>query len=131
MIVVDASALIEVLLNTPDAPRVADRIFAPDESLHVPHVIDLEVAQVLRRFVRTKNIPAQRGREALDDFARMPLARYPHDLMLPRIWELRDNLSAYDAAYVVLAEILSAPLVTRDVKLSSVRGHGARIEVVQ
>ena len=93
-------------------------------------MIDLEVIQVLRRFVRSKDITAQRAREALDDFVRMPLTRYPHNLLLPRIWELRDNLTAYDAAYVVLAEVLDAPLVTRDAKLSSVRGHGAHIEVI-
>lgn len=81
MIVVGASALIEVLLNTPAAPRVAARILAPGESLHVPHVVDLEVAQVLRRFVRSKEISTQRGREASEDLSRMPLTRYPHNLL--------------------------------------------------
>jgi predicted nucleic acid-binding protein len=130
VIVVDASALIEVLLNTPAAASVASRIFAADESLHVPHVLDLEVAQALRRFVRSRNMPAHRAQQALDDLADMPLMRYPHDPLLPRIWALRDNLTAYDAAYLALAEILGATLVTRDVALSSVKGHSARVEVV-
>ena len=131
MIVVDASALIEVLLNTSNAAPVAARIFATGESLHAPHVIDLEIAQVLRRFVRSKDLSAQRAREALNDLLQLPLTRYPHDLLLPRIWELRENLTAYDAAYVVLAETLGVTLVTKDAKLSQVRGHGAHVEVFQ
>jgi predicted nucleic acid-binding protein len=103
VIVVDASALIEVLLNTSAAPRVAGRIFASGETLHVPHVIDLEIAQVLRRFVRAKSVSTVRAQEALSDLAAMPLTRYPHNLLLPRIWELRDNFTAYDAAYLLLA----------------------------
>ncbi len=130
MIVVDASALLEVLLNTPDGARVAARLFTPGETLHAPHLLDLEVAQVLRRYTLAGEVDSRRGREALEDLADLPLTRYPHGLFLSRIWELRRNVTAYDAAYVALAEALAAPLVTRDAALASVRAHHARVELL-
>ncbi len=130
MIVVDASAILEVLFGTPDGARVAERLFTPGETLHAPHLLDLEVAQVLRRYALAGELDSARGLEALDDLADLPLTRYPHDLLLPRIWELRRNLTAYDAAYVALAEALAAPLVTRDAALVSVRVHHARVELL-
>ena len=130
MIVVDASAMLEVLLNTPAGARVADRLSAAGETLHAPHLLDLEVAQVLRRYAASGEIDPQRGAQALEDLADLPLARYPHDVFLPRVWELRNNLTAYDAAYVALAEVLEAPLVTRDAALASPRIHRARVEVM-
>lgn len=130
MIVVDASALLEALLRTPAAADVERRLFDPSETLHVPHVLDLEIAQVLRRYVAAGDMDAQRGRDVLADLADFPLRRYPHDVLLPRIWQLRGNLSAYDAAYVALAEALDAPLLTRDRRLAAVAGHSATIELV-
>lgn len=130
MIVVDASAILEVLLNTPAGARVAERLFMPGETLHAPHLLDLEVAQVLRRYALARELDSGRGMEALEDLADLPLTRYPHSLLLPRIWELRRNVTAYDAAYVALAEALAAPLVTRDAALASVRTHRARIELL-
>jgi len=130
VIVVDASAVIEVLLNTPAGVRVADRLFADGETLHAPHLLDLEVAQVLRRYALSAELDAARGAQALEDLAALPLSRYPHDVLLPRIWELRHNVTAYDAAYVALAEALAAPLVTRDAALAASRGHAARIELL-
>lgn len=129
MIVVDASAVLEVLLNTRVGARLADRLLAPGETLHVPHLIDVEVAQVLRRYSRTRELDDARGQEALEDLADLPFTRYPHGLLLPRIWELRDNVTAYDAAYIALAEALDAPLVTLDAALKSSRAHRARIEL--
>ena len=130
MIVVDASAVLEALLRTEVAPRIERRIFASTQTLHAPHLLDLEVAQVLRRYATAGDIEADRGLEAHADLADLPVTRYPHDLFLPRIWELRHNLTAYDAVYVALAETLSAPLLTRDARLASASGHSAVIEVL-
>lgn len=130
MIVADASALLEVLLNTPAAERVARRLFSRAETLHAPHLVDLEVAQVLRRYLAQRLMTEQRAVEAIQDLLDLPLERYPHDLLLSRIWELQGNLTAYDAAYVALAEALSAPLVTRDARLGRARGHRAEVEVL-
>jgi predicted nucleic acid-binding protein len=130
VIVVDSSAIIEVLLNTRAAPRIERRVFKPGETLHAPHLIDVEVAQVLRRYCISGELDPVRGCEALADLTDLPIIRYPHDIFLPRIWELRQNLTAYDAAYIALAEILSAPLLTMDVRLSAAPGHYAVIELV-
>ncbi len=130
MIVVDASAILELLLRTPSAPDVESRLFAPDVTLHAPHLLDVEIAQVLRRYHRAGDITAERGAEALADLVKLSITRYPHYLFLSRIWELRNNVTAFDAAYVALAEALAAPLVTRDSRLAAAPGHTARIDVV-
>ncbi len=130
MIVLDASAVIEWLLQSPVGAQIERRIFSRSESLHAPHLVDVEVAQVLRRYVRDKAITAERGREALEDLGDLALNRYPHDFLIPRIWELRATLTAYDAAYVALAELLDAPLLTCDGKIASAPGHHANVEVV-
>jgi predicted nucleic acid-binding protein len=130
LIVVDASAAIELLLNSPAGAHVAERVFRENESLHVPHLIDLEVAQVLRRYVAAREITTERAFQALEDFTDLPFNRYPHFDFLPRVWELRQSLTAYDAAYVSLAEALDAPLLTTDSKLRNSHGHSARIELI-
>lgn len=130
MIVLDASAAIEWLLQSPAGIKIEKRLFSPSESLHAPHLLDVEVAQVLRRYVREKIISAQRGQEALEDLADIPLSRYPHDFLIPRVWELRPTLTAYDGVYVALAELLDAPLLTCDGKIASASGHSANVEVV-
>lgn len=129
MIVVDASAAIEVLLRTPAAQAVEKRLFAPGETLHAPHLIDVETAQVIRRYAASGEIDDARGQAALADLADLPLRRYPHDVLLPRVWELRGNLSAYDAVYVALAEALDARLLTRDRRLAAAAQY-AKIELV-
>lgn len=129
MIVVDASVVLEVLLQTPSAAALQLRLFQPAETLHAPHLIDLEVAQVLRRYAASKQVGATRCRTALSDWLAFPVSRYPHDALLPRIWQLRGNLTAYDAAYVALAEALASPLLTRDVRLASAPGHHAKVEL--
>ena len=130
MIVVDASALLEALLRTPAAGAVETRLFAAGETLHAPHLLDVEVAQVVRRYAAAGAIDRERGRAALADLVDFPLRRYPHDFLLPRVWDLRDNLTAYDAVYVALAEALDAPLLTRDRRLAAAAGHHARVELV-
>lgn len=130
MIVLDASAAIEWLFQSPTGLKIDRRIFSISESLHAPHLLDVEVVQVLRRYVRDKTITAQRGQEALEDLGDLPLNRYPHDFLIPRVWELRATLTAYDAVYVALAELLDAPLLTCDGRIASARGHYAEVEVV-
>jgi predicted nucleic acid-binding protein len=130
VIVVDASALLEVLLRTPVAPAVERRLFDARARLHAPHLIDLEAAQVLRRYAASDQISADRGRQALEDLAALRLARWPHDALIPRIWALRENLTAYDAAYVALAEALDAPLLTCDRRLAATARRHAKVEVV-
>ena len=130
MIVVDASALLELLLRTAASHAVESRLFGSGQTLHAPHLIDVEIAQVIRRYVAAGELQAERGRAALTDLADMPLQRYPHIFMLPRIWELRHNLTAYDATYVALAEALDAELLTRDKRLAAAPDHRARIELI-
>jgi predicted nucleic acid-binding protein len=130
VIVVDASALLETLLRTPAAAAVERRLFDSRQTLHVPHLLDVEVAQVVSRYAAAGEVDAERGREALADLADFPLRRYPHDFLLTRVWELRNNLTAYDAVYVALAEALGAPLLTRDRRLAAAPGHHAQVELV-
>lgn len=129
MIVLDASAAVDWLLQTSAGERIEERIYSHRESLHTLHLLDLEVAQVLRRLVREAAISARRAHEAIHDLLDLRITRYPHFVLLPRIWQLRHNLSAYDAAYVVLAEQLGATLLTRDRRLASASGHAAQIQV--
>jgi predicted nucleic acid-binding protein len=128
VIVVDASALLEVLLQTGAAAAVEARLFGGD-TLHAPHLLDLEVTQVLRRYERAGELSSRRAREALEDLAAFRIERYPHHLFLERVWSLRANATAYDACYLALAEALDAPLLTMDRRLAGVPGHGATVEV--
>ena len=130
MIVLDASAAIEWLLQTPLGARVESHIFAGPVRLYAPHLLDIEVAQVLRRYVSAGIITAARGGQVLEDLADLAITRYSHHVLLTRIWQLRENLTAYDAAYVSLAEALDAPLVTCDGRLAAAPGHDARVDVI-
>lgn len=130
MIVVDASALLEFLLLTPVGARVEARLFRDEDEFHVPHLADVEVIQGLRRLARTGEVSAARAAEAIADLADLDLHRHPHLDQLTRAWKLRENLTAYDAMYVALAEALGAPIVTCDTKLARAPGHRVRIEVI-
>jgi predicted nucleic acid-binding protein len=131
LIVLDASAVLELLLATTAGRRIARRIRSPRLSLHAPHVIDLEVAQVLRRYVARRVLEEARARLALELLAQLDLVRYPHDLFLPRIWALREDLTAYDAAYAALAEALPATLLTLDRRLAAAPGIKASVELLE
>jgi predicted nucleic acid-binding protein len=131
LIVIDASAAIELLLRTELGQRVELRALNPDERLYAPQLLDLEIAQVLRRLTHLKEITAARAREALDDYSALLVERAAHRELLRRVWELRDAMTAYDGAYVALAEALDAPLLTCDGKLARSHGHRAAIELLQ
>jgi predicted nucleic acid-binding protein len=130
VIVLDASAVVELVLGTAVGRSIAERIAQPALGLHAPHLLDVEVAQVVRRYVLGGQVTEERGRRALDHLMALDVERHPHDALLARIWALRANLTAYDAAYVALAEALGAPLLTRDRGLAGSAGHTARIELV-
>jgi predicted nucleic acid-binding protein len=119
VIVADASALAAMFLRMRGADAIEARLRGSGLRLHAPHVLDAEVAHVVRRYAAGGQIGAQRGRELLADLADLPLQRHGHDWLLPRVWELRHNLTAYDAIYIALAEALDAPLVTRDRRLAT------------
>jgi predicted nucleic acid-binding protein len=129
MIVLDASAAIDWLLQTPAGLRIEQRIYARQDTLHTVHLLDVEFVQVLRRLVREGTLTPRRAVEAIEDMAALRIARYPPVLLLQRIWRLRQNLTAYDAAYVALAEELQAPLITRDRRIAAAPGHAAAVEV--
>jgi predicted nucleic acid-binding protein len=130
VIVADASAIVELLLDTETGAMVAERLLDPAETLHVPHLLDVEVTHALRRYALSGAIEAEEGEDALDGLMALPLHRYAHSSLLQRAWQLRGSLSAYDAVYVALAEFLSAPLVTADRRLAAAHGHGARVELI-
>ena len=129
MIVLDASAAIDWLLQTAAGQQIDRRIYSRGQSLHAPHLLDLEVAQVLRRLVREAAVTVSRADQAIQDLLDLRLTRYPHFVFLPHIWRLRHNLSAYDAAYVALTEKLGATLITRDARLASVSPHTLSVEL--
>lgn len=118
MIVADASALIDLLLDRPAARSTREAI-AGERAIHIPHLADTEITHALRRWVRATAIPEARARAALDDFSAFPLVRYDHYPLTGRVWTLRDRFSAYDATYVALAEVLECTLVTADRRLAS------------
>ena len=128
---IDASAVLELLLRTERGEEVEARALVAKETLAAPHLLDLEVAQGLRRLVASKGMTAPRAEQSLQDYANLRIERVEHLDLLPRIWQLRNSLSAYDAAYVALTEALDASLLTCDMKLARLHGHRARIEVVK
>jgi len=128
VVVVDASFALEVLLETPRGLRYAGLFF--DQERHAPDLIDLEIAQTLRRLVLAGELADHRAMAVLDIHSDLALVRHSHAALLSRIWDLRSSLSAYDAAYVTLAEALDMPLLTCDAKLARAHGHGAKIKLL-
>ena len=128
--VLDASAVVELVLGSEAGREIAERVRDPGIALHAPHLVDVEVAQVVRRYVLAGQVSEERGQLAMTHLADLDLERHAHEPLLPRIWELRASLTAYDAAYVALAEVLDAPLLTRDRRLAASSGHAAVIQLV-
>ena len=128
MIVVDSSAVVDALSGLPGNDALVARLTA--EELHAPTLIDSEVVSAMRGLTRGQHLTPARALDLLTDFDDLPLQRWPcADGLRRRAFQLRDNLSAYDAMYVALAEGLGCPLVTRDARLARSSGHDARIEV--
>ena len=129
MIVLDASAAVDLLLQIqPNAGVIGVRLGRVGESLHTPAVFDAEVLQVIRRYWLRKLLSPSRARLALDDLSDLRITHYPIAPLMGRMWDLRQNLSAFDAAYIALAEALDAPLITTDVRLARTPRHRARVE---
>jgi predicted nucleic acid-binding protein len=124
--IIDSSAIVEAIAGAQPESALVERLDSAAE-LHAPHVIDVEVANALRGLVRGGELTTRRAAGALEDFVDAPILRYPHVLLLGRIWALRDGLSAYDAAFVALSEALELPLITADARLA--RATEALVEV--
>jgi predicted nucleic acid-binding protein len=131
VIVLDASALVELLLHTSAGRVIVMRIAEPALGLHVPHLADVEVAQALRRYARDGEIDTLAAAAALEDLHAFDLQRHAHEPLLDRVWELRNKLSAYDESYVALAEALETVVLTSDGRLARAPGVTRRVEVVR
>jgi predicted nucleic acid-binding protein len=131
MIVVDASTITELLLQTELGARVERRIYRDEDDLHAPHLLDVEVLSALRRLVHAGEVRATRAEEAIEDLALLRIARHGHLDLATRVWELRQNFTACDAVYLALAESLDATVVTCDLPFGSAPGHSGRIDVIR
>jgi predicted nucleic acid-binding protein len=127
MAVLDASIVVEMLLGTPLGLDAFDHAVAEPAGMHAPHLVDIEVTHALRRLVLLGEVPEPVAESAVQSLALLQLERHGHLLLLPRVWELRDSLSPYDAAYVALAESLDMPIFTRDARLARAHGHLSKV----
>lgn len=133
MLVVDASAVAELLLGRPAGTTVAQHFADHDFDLHAPQLLDIEVLSALRRVVASGEASAARAGEAITDLLDLPIERYSHEPFVPRVWQLRDNFSSYDATYLALAETLAAsptPLLTADGRFARAMETHAEVPVV-
>ena len=128
MIVVDASAVVDAVARDPAKQPLMERL-RTDGDLHAPHLVDIEVAQTLRRLAASGALGDDRASDARADAAELPILRHPHRALIERAWELRHNLTIYDGVYIALAELLEVPLVTCDANLARAPGHHAQIEL--
>ena len=127
--VLDASGAIELLLNTARGKRIGRRLAADAEVVYAPHLVDVEVTHVLRRYVLRGALDERRAALALEHWRSFGVERYPHEPFLGRVWRLRNNVSAYDAVYVALADALGTVLVTGDHRLAAAPGLNVRVEL--
>ena len=133
MLVVDASALTELILGRPAGTVVGEHLVHHRFAVHAPHLVDVEVLSALRRLVASGETTAERAGMAITDLQDLPVERYPHDILVPRIWQLRENFSAYDASYVALAEGVApepVPLLTADGRLARAIGDHTEVPVL-
>jgi predicted nucleic acid-binding protein len=128
VLVVDTSAVVDALAGRPSDERLLARL-GGDGDLHAPHLLDVELLLALRRLVAAGHLSEDRAADARSDFADLTIARYEHGFLADRIWQLRHDLTAYDAAFVALSEALDVPLVTCDRRLAATPGHRARVEL--
>ncbi len=127
MIVLDASVVVELLINGDLADDIRGELARSNDSFIVPHLVDIEVVSAIRRLAAGRRIDPYRSGQILADLAALPAERYSHMPLIGRIWELRHNFTAYDATYIALAEATKSVLYTGDEKLRS--GHRARVVV--
>jgi predicted nucleic acid-binding protein len=133
MLVLDASAVAELLLGRPPAPAVAAELAAHEFDLHAPHLLDVEILSVVRRLVTSGDASPERGDQAIDDLLALPVERYRHDVLIRRAWQHRENFSAYDATYLALAEALAAepvPVLTADARFARAAGAHSGVPVI-
>jgi predicted nucleic acid-binding protein len=133
MLVVDASALVDLLLRRPRADEIERHVVAHASELHAPELIDIEVVSALRGVVSSGEAPALRAAEAIDDLLELPISRHPHGPLVRRVWHLRETLTAYDATYLALAEVLSepaSPLLTTDARFARAIAVSSDVEAL-
>lgn len=130
LIVLDASAAIDLLVGIGAHERIRERIVRRREDLHAPHLLDVEIVSGLRRLERDGRVTRERAEEALEDLRDLAVRRYPHLGLTERVWQLRRNVTTADAVYIALAEALDAPLITADGRLARAPAHTARVELI-
>ena len=129
MIVVDASAVVDLVCDARGAAELRERMRG-EATAHAPHLFDIEVAGALRRLAASSELSEDRAADALLDAAELPIVRYSHRPLIERAWELRGHLTISDGVYIALAELLDAPLLTADARLARAGGHAAKVELV-
>ena len=130
MIVPDASVLIPALIDDGGDGALAREVMEADGDLHAPYLLDVEVVSALRKLTRGQVLTASRGERAIEDYDDVAMTRYAHLGLVPRIWQLRDNLSSYDATYAALAEALGCTLLTADAKLAGASGVRCTVRLI-
>ncbi len=131
MLVLDASIVIELLVNGRRASSIRQRLEHSTESWHAPQLIDVEVVQVLRRYVRRGWIVTEHGETAIHALRDFDMVRHEHRWLLSRVWQHRNNLTAYDAVYLALAEALPARLMTADRAFEAVASNQVTVELIE
>ena len=133
MLVLDASAIVELLFQTVVGKKIANIIFNDRVNLVAPELLSVETIQVIRRFINSKELTLERAEQVFQDLRDLPIYYYPHHIVLSRVWDLRKNFTAYDATYLALAENLNAPLITTDSAFKKGYGklHKAKVLFIQ